>query len=575
MTPLFSLYRPFVFVFFCFLVVNASAQTGGQERSFALGLSARTIGLGGAVNALADDAPAALSGNPAALNTLSRGQATLFDTSLFEGVRYDALSFAVPTLDRGAFGFSAAMVTTDGIDARDANNFTLGTLEYSEQQIGIAYALGIGAGLSAGIEGLWTRLKMGDVQDSSYGANFGLMGVRNLSPDVVLTVGASFKDWINTGLSLGEEIEKDTPSINIGVGLTRRMPNWTMLLLLEPSWLKDNGLRFRGGAELRFKRLASIRAGWNGDQPSFGASISYQSVSFDYALSLQDTFGMTHRVSLGMRFGPDVQVAAHNRKSKEERLKADILDKLKRESIGNYLKSGDKAFDEKRFEDAQTEYAKVLAWDPNNADAQSRMKRAEATAIEDSIRTKLSEANRLQKQGNDLDAMVLFKAVLELDPKSSTATQGLATSGKRLRDMSRKAFSTASNLPPAEAQLYFEKGLEHYLSGRYSQALEQWKALVANNPLQRQVFDYVSRAQGRLETDKNEAVQKQKVAVKEDRLKLLRQKAFENYRKGDLKSAIATWKDVLATDPQNVEAKTELEKAQKELQDSMKRGVRW
>jgi|GEM_PF-2556669 len=575
MTPRIPSHRSSLALLCCLLPLHAFAYTGGQERSFSLGLSARTIGLGGAINALEDDAPAALSGNPAALSTLVKGQATLFDTSLLEGVRYDTLSLALPTLDHGAFGLSAAMVTTDGIDARDANNFQIGTLDYSEQQIGLAYSLGLGNGFSAGIEGLWTRLKMGDTQDSYYGANFGLMKVHSLSPEYSLTFGTTFKDWVNTGLSLGGETEKPAPSIHVGIGVTRRVSKWTMLLMVEPSWLKDNGVRFRSGAEIRYKRFASLRAGWNGDQPSVGASLAYQSLSFDYALSLQNTFGTTHRASLGLRFGRDVQAAAQNRKSKEERLKAEILDKLRRDSIETYLRAGDQAVSEKRFEDAKAEYAKVLAWDPENKEAQDKMAKADQTAREDSIRVKLADAKRLRADGNDLDAMVLYKAVLELDPNNKDATQGLAASGKHLRDISRKAFTSTSALPAAEAQAYFEKGLEHYLAGRYRQSMEQWKKLVASNPLQRQVFEYVSRAQVRLESDKTEALQKQQAAVKVDRLRLLRQKAYEQYRKGDLKGAIDSWQDVLKTDPNNAEAKSELEKAQKQLQDSMKRGVRW
>jgi cytochrome c-type biogenesis protein CcmH/NrfG len=78
-----------------------------------------------------------------------------------------------------------------------------------------------------------------------------------------------------------------------------------------------------------------------------------------------------------------------------------------------------------------------------------------------------------------------------------------------------------------------------------------------------------------LESDKAESMQKQKAAVQEDRLKLLKQKAFDQYRKSDLKGAIETWKEVLKNDPANTEAKAELEKSQAELQNSLKRGVRW
>lgn len=547
-------------------------DSGGLERTYQLGVDARALGLGNST-ALTGDAGAALSVNPGLLGTVGRAEIFAMHAPLFEGARYEAVGVVLPTLDTGTFAFSYIDVRTPDVEERDEANFLLGTFDYGERKAAAAWGLALPvSGLSAGFSGRWFQQRMARWSGESFGVD---VGVAFHPEDARWSLGASSEELYDSGIRLAEDRERAPRGAHLGGSYELPVRGGLLTLAAGTHTLEAGGTHLSGGAEYLWHRLAALRAGWDGDHLNAGAGVDLASWSVQYAVAFEKPAGITHRLSAAYRFGRDVIRARAERVSREERLKAEVIEKMKRESIQNYLSSGDAAFSDQRYEDAKTEYEKVLAWDPQNPDALERVQKAADASRAAAVQAKLADARKLRADGNDLDAMVLYKSVLEIDPQNSEAAQGLTASGKRLRDASRKAFASAPNLSPTEAQECFEKGLEHYLAGRYSQALDQWKLLVASNPLQRQVFEYVSRAQVRLESDQSTAFQKQKAAVKEDRLKWLRKKAFEDYRKGDLKAAVESWSEVLRMDPGNAEAQAELEKSQKELQDSMKRGVRW
>ena len=561
-----------------FLVLGLSAPhvwgySAGTQRDFDLGFDARGLGLGSASVALPDDASAALGSNPALLSTASHGQLLLFHAPLFDGTRYESLAFVWPTLDQGSFGIAYRELRTPNVEVRDSSDFLVDTFQFQERALTLAFARPLPLrGLQLGVLGQWFQQSMDQMKGESFMVDVGLAYQPIGRP---WTLGFSTTELYDSGLKLNQDREIPPPGARFGGSWVQKIPGGVLTALLEGTWVRGEGLRPSLGAEYEWRHRASLRAGWDGYQFTTGAGLSFSSWSLQYALTVQNPLGLTHRVSLAFRFGPDVVEARRNRKSHEDQLKAEILEKLKTDSIRSYVAAGDQALENKDYTEARNQYSKVLAWDPHNAGAQDKLSRLDGLEKSYETQTKLSEAKKLVADGNDLDAMVLYKAVLDLDPANAEARKGMDSSGARMRQEGRKAFSAVSNLSPAEAQKTFEKGLDLYLSGKYSQAMAQWKILVAANPLQRQVFDYVSRAQTRLETDKAESEKNKKKAVQANRVELLRRQAFEDTRKGDLKSALDAWKEILAGDPQNAEAKSESAKIEAELQDSRKRGVRW
>ena len=547
--------------------------SAGTQRDFDLGFDARILGLGSASVALPDDASAALGNNPALLSTASRGRLLLFHAPLFDGTRYDSLAFVWPTLDQGSFGIAYRELRTPNVEVRDSADYLVNTFQFEERALTLAFARPLPLrGLQLGVLGQWFQQSMDQLKGESFTVDVGL-AYQPVGRS--WTLGLSTTELYDSGLKLSQDREIPPPGARFGGSWVHSIPGGVLTALLEGTWVRGESLRPSMGAEYEWRHRASLRAGWDGYQFSTGAGLSLSSWTLQYALTLQRPLGLTHRVSLALRFGPNVAEARRNRKSHEDQLKSEILEKLKTDSIRSYMAAGDQALENKDYAEARDQYSKVLAWDPRHTGAQDKLSRLDGLEKAYKTQSNLAEAKKLVADGNDLDAMVIYKTVLDLDPANEEARKGMDSSGARMRQAGRKAFSAVSNLSPAEAQKTFEKGLDLYLSGKYSQAMAQWKILVAANPLERQVFDYVSRAQTRLETDKAQSEISKKKAVQANRVELLRHQAFEDYRKGDLKSALDAWKEILSADPQNAEAKSESEKIQAELQDSRKRGVRW
>lgn len=537
-----------------------------------LGLDARTLGLGGAGSALPDWAPAAIAHNPGSLAVQTRGQAFFFHAPLFEGSRYDALSTSLPTLEDGTFAFSFAQVSTPDVEVRDASNFLLRTFRAYEVQVSAAYARRIAYGLSAGLRGHWYRQKLDDASADAWGADAGLYWE---PPGLPWRFSLAGRDLWNTGLTLDRAEERPEPSLLAGVFRDFPGTPFDLRVVFEGNWVRHDDPLLRGGLEAVWKSTASLRAGWDGRRPSLGAGLSWNAWSLDYAASFQQPLGVTHRLSTGLRFGKDVAALARDRLEREARLKAEILEKLKAESVSGFLSRGRELLDADRYEEARREFAKVLAWEPEHAEAQEWLDRTDREERLDKVKRRLKEGRRLAAQGDLLNALVQFQGVLELEPGHAAARAEADRVRARLREESGRAFTRSSRIPPEEARRLFTEGLDLYAAGKFSEALDRWKAIVASDPVQRQIFEYVSRAQVRLEADMAAAERDKAREVRESKIELLQRQAIESTRKGDLEGAVGKWREVLELDPSNDVAARELEKAERELRESRKRGIKW
>ena len=119
--------------------LNAADGDGGTESTFSLGFGARAIGMGQAFTALADD-PTAVFWNPAGLEFINQQSATFFHTTLFEGVQYDYLGYAYPTLDLGSFGIGIGRIGVSGLIRRDAFGEPEGEFTVDDYQVFFSYA---------------------------------------------------------------------------------------------------------------------------------------------------------------------------------------------------------------------------------------------------------------------------------------------------------------------------------------------------------------------------------------------------------------------------------------------------
>ena len=134
---------------------NARAAFSGDDAGTAaaqflkIGPGARESGMGEAFTAIADDA-AALYWNPGGLAKITKQQASFTHAELFESIRYEWASYALPT-SVGVFAAGVQYLSYGDITTRNASGAATGSISPSDLCATLSYArhiLGLDAGAS-------------------------------------------------------------------------------------------------------------------------------------------------------------------------------------------------------------------------------------------------------------------------------------------------------------------------------------------------------------------------------------------------------------------------------------------
>ena len=284
----------------CFAGVNAAPHLG-------MGSGARSLGLGGAFTAVADDATSTIW-NPAGLPAVDDLTVTLSSAPMSLDRKHSFIGLIKKVGANGGLGLSVVNAGVDDIPSRDANDQAGSSFNQNSN----AFALSYGHDLGAVSLGASARLYMDSFGDHSStsgfaGADIGLLGHNKAS---TFSYGLAAR---NVGSSIGEN---QLPVIVAG-GLAYRvlhkhvatfsvdvqhqivdLPESATSLHLGTEYLIANTFAIRGGSKLTTDR-AQFFVG-------FGASVG--GLQLDYALKAiesgvyDDIDGGTHFVSLSYSY---------------------------------------------------------------------------------------------------------------------------------------------------------------------------------------------------------------------------------------------------------------------------------
>jgi hypothetical protein len=266
------------------LGVGRAGAEEGVGALFRLGVSARSLGLGGATAALSDGA-AASTLNPAALGWVREmGVASLY-VDQFGGVSYGALAFSAPYV-----GMAAAFVDSGWIGP-DVSGF-----RFTEQCLVGAVGVPIGR-VSAGAR--WRFLRMA-TPFSGHGWAFDAALLLDLE---AVRVGAVWDAVASSPMTYDEgETEAWDSDLRVGVAVTLSpFESVTWTVTADVSGILVTPLRVVGGVEAWVGALAA-RLGWDGQGPTFGLSVRVSGIELDWSCSARSDLGMSHRVSLEVLF---------------------------------------------------------------------------------------------------------------------------------------------------------------------------------------------------------------------------------------------------------------------------------
>lgn len=265
-------------------IVSPAVAVENVAGLFAIGASARALGLGGAFCALADDEGGVFH-NPAGLGQLEGINLSTLFVQQFGGVSFGTVTVGVPYV-----GVSVLVLDSGLIPTAD------GSIRYSSQGV-------VGsAGVPLGPVGLGVRWRLFRLSSPFEGQGWALDPAVLIATETI-RIGFIFEGAISSPVAYeGGAEEAFDRSLRLGAALA-----------LEPAddvrWnatFEAGGL-FSGGADLAAGLEAWIgglgaRVGFDGEGPTFGLSLRFETLELDWAYTSRADLGGSHRVALALRF---------------------------------------------------------------------------------------------------------------------------------------------------------------------------------------------------------------------------------------------------------------------------------
>jgi len=293
-----------VFIIFCLNTQSyADKGEGGQAGAFCrIGVGGRALGMGGAFSAISDDANA-IYWNPAGLATQDRTQVSGLHAILSFGRSYNNVLYVQPLGQCGTMGFAWINFGVSDIDGRDLEGNPTDKFSDSENAFLLSYGKALRGKVHLGGNLKLITQKLSSKQALGFGLDMGTLArvSRHISLAVVVQdVGTSLK-W-NT-----DSDHRDKLPLVLRTGIGLRPIKGPILIAGDLEKTSDEDLRVRFGAEYILLERLGLRAGYNGEDLTMGASlyvlISGHEIRADYAYQ-NDILEIrsAHYVSLGVVF---------------------------------------------------------------------------------------------------------------------------------------------------------------------------------------------------------------------------------------------------------------------------------
>ncbi|HEX5131682.1 MAG TPA: PorV/PorQ family protein [Candidatus Krumholzibacteria bacterium] len=283
----------------CLAAPRASAENasyGVPGDWLAQYVSARTVGMGGAFVATADD-PLGAVWNPAGLVQQSQNTFAMETARYFENTSVNAFSFTVPARRLPTIGFTMLALNSGSFERTNELNESLGEFKQSDMAFLISASKGISPRLSVGANLKIVRQHVEEFDASGLGADIGVL--YGLTPR--LRLGASVLNL--GGPTLTARSVGETFPVEYRGGFAFGFLNGRGLLSLELDHRDGPGTTFRAGTEVWLYEMFGLRAGFFENEPAGGFSYRVNpALQFDYGMSDHE-LGIVHHVALAYRFG--------------------------------------------------------------------------------------------------------------------------------------------------------------------------------------------------------------------------------------------------------------------------------
>ncbi|OGS55022.1 MAG: hypothetical protein A3J79_06875 [Elusimicrobia bacterium RIFOXYB2_FULL_62_6] len=286
----------------------ASAPGTSAFQFLQLGVGARPAAMGETYAGVADDVNA-IYWNPAGLASLERRELSMTHALWLEGITYSNLAVAAP-VRAGTIGGAFNFLNTGGIQKADNTGARFNeNYDMSDIMGVVSYARGLG-NLALGANLKYISSQLEEESAHSFAADIGALysGFRPWGRK--LRAGLSVQ---NAGTKAGYVSEKASLPLTVRAGAGLEL--FDGLLAASDLVYVEEDINLHAGAEYT-RRVGSVviaaRAGYKSDTVrelgalsglTAGLGIKWSTYQFDYAWNSFTDLGITHRLSMGIKFG--------------------------------------------------------------------------------------------------------------------------------------------------------------------------------------------------------------------------------------------------------------------------------
>jgi len=268
------------------------------------GAGARSLAMGGAYVALADDASGPYW-NPAALMQVEEHQFLSMYAPFFEQTSYNFLSYVHPLRNLGSVGISDVLLHSGGYEERDKFGPIGTNRSIFKNAIIISYANKIRERISLGASLKLVHERVMRYTGNGQGIDLGIL----YQPLDELNIGLALQNVLQPRVTLRDD--PDVYDLNLKAGLAVKAFSNRLTLTADINKLVDEKAYFCAGMEvspwektsaLSLKRV-DLRAGFNHLQSfTCGLGLKIKFFTVDYAFSSHD-LGNLHKFALTFNWG--------------------------------------------------------------------------------------------------------------------------------------------------------------------------------------------------------------------------------------------------------------------------------
>ncbi len=284
----------------------ALPRIGGQEGDFlAWGAGGRALGLGKAYVALATDSSATYW-NPAGLAWVDRAEVSALHAALWEGANYDSFGLALPSLSWANLGMFGTIVSIGGAERRDEeNNVLAGTFGMTKLGVGAGLGVKVACGLALGVTGKYIGRWVDGVTSGFLTAELGLRWSAPALPWLAVGGVLQHVGTVTVGTT-GDTLPRVA---RLGIVLTPNRSLWIGALSLDVEARLGSPVPvlWRMGVESVAFGPLTARIGMDTWEFSGGLGFTAgQNLRMDYSAARHADFGLSHRVSVALQWGPSM-----------------------------------------------------------------------------------------------------------------------------------------------------------------------------------------------------------------------------------------------------------------------------